>query len=331
MPIKPTRRLPVALSVAVGILVIASGVLWWQRQNIEDWWRLHDYNPPTAITKLASDDTMTPLAQHLFYINHPSLDDRTTFSKQCPNNGGEQTIVLGCYHPGENGIFIFNVSDPQLDGVEQVTAAHEMLHAAYARLRSSERSYIDGLIESYYKHDLTDQRIIGEIAIYKRTEPNSVNDEMHSVLGTEVANLPAPLENYYKQYFTNRQKIVGYANQYQQAFTSRQDAVANYDAQLSVLKTQISTNETNLAMQEQSINTTKAQLETALNSGNTAAYNAGVPGYNAQVDSYNSLITSTKALISQYNAMVDQRNAVALQEQQLSQELNSNLTPISTQ
>ncbi len=54
---------------------------------------------------------------------------------------------------------------------------------------------------------------------------------MHSVLGTEVANLPPALENYYKQYFTNRQAIVNYANQYEGVIYSNSKHVREPDDQ----------------------------------------------------------------------------------------------------
>ena len=33
----------------------------------------------------------------------------------------EKTIILGCYHSDQEGIFVYNVTDPRLSGVEQVT------------------------------------------------------------------------------------------------------------------------------------------------------------------------------------------------------------------
>src|SRR5262249_17898052 len=123
--------------------------------------------------------------------NHPEIDTKNNFSSNCPNNGGEKTVILGCYHPDQNGIFVLGVSDPRLDGVMQVTAAHEMLHAEYDRLNSKDRSYVNGLLMDYYEHDLHDQRIQDVIAAYKLSEPNDVVNEMHAVFGTEIAKLPA--------------------------------------------------------------------------------------------------------------------------------------------
>ena len=319
----------VAILVIVAIGLVGFAVYTKEAQPFSDWLKLRDYQPPADIATLASQTTMTNLGKHLFYINHPVIEGKGQFGNDCPNNGGEQTIVLGCYHGVENGIFLFQVTDPTLEGVEQVTAAHEMLHAAYDRLSKSERNFVDSEVEYVYEHDVHDPRILSEIAGYKRTEPTEVENEMHSVFGTEVANLPAPLENYYKQYFTNREAIVNFANQYQAKFTADNNQVAAYDQQLSQLGSQISTNEATLNGDETGLNQQKAQLSSELAKGDVTDYNQGVGGYNAAVVSYNSLINATRSEINQYNQIVQTRNALATQYNNLTAELNSNLPSLA--
>ncbi|MEJ0073595.1 MAG: hypothetical protein WDN27_06025 [Candidatus Saccharibacteria bacterium] len=269
---------------------------------------------------------MTPKAQHLFYVNHPDITDSSAFTSHCPA-GGEKTIVLGCYLSPDQGIYVYAVSDARLDGVEQVTAAHETLHAAYRRLSTSERNKVDAMLMDYYEHDLTDQRIKDTIAAYKQSEPNDVVNEMHSVFGTEVPNLPAPLEQYYKQYFTDRSKITAYAADYQAEFTGRQAQIASDDAQLATIKQQIDTDENTLNQQKSTLDTQSAQLDAERSSGQQQAYNSGVGSYNRAVDAYNNLLVTTKSLINQYNTLVAARNALVLEEQQLTQELSANSLP----
>lgn len=305
-------------------LLIAVSVGIRQRDVIFDWLLLRGYTPSQAIAQLAADTTMSSKGRAFFYINHPRLDGKTLLSEACPADS-EKTIVLGCYHPVERGIFLYDVHSAQLDGVEQVTAAHEMLHAAYDRLSSHERAYVNGLLEDYYKYDLHDPTVKAEITAYKQSEPHDVVNEMHSVFGTEIAKLPAPLEHYYEQYFTNRQKIVQYAANYRAAFTSRESMIDQYDTQLANLKSRITSDETAIDNELAAINTSKSQLDRE-RSSDVAAYNAGVLPYNAAIDHYNALISTTKQLIEKYNSIVDRRNGVAFQEQQLEQALSS--TPI---
>lgn len=315
-----------AQTVTLLLLVGMVGALLLERQAIQDAVKLHGYAAPSAVTQLAADDTMTNEARHLLYVNHPEVTAGTAFTSHCPV-GDEKTVVLGCYTGDDNGIYIYQVSDTRLTGVEQVTAAHEMLHAAYRRLSSSERSKVDSWLMDYYQHDLTDPRVKSTIEAYKRSEPNDVVNEMHSVFGTEVPNLPASLENYYRQYFTNRTTVTAFTADYQAEFTDRQQQVASYDTRLKGMKLQIETSESSLNQQQASLASQSQQLQAQRSSGQIAAYNAGVSSYNQAVGRYNGLLTSTKLLISQYNDIVSKRNSLALEEQQLAQELSASSLP----
>ncbi|HSX07861.1 MAG TPA: hypothetical protein VLG11_03115 [Candidatus Saccharimonadales bacterium] len=325
---RTTRRL---IGTALLLAVIAGGALLYaNRYQIYDWARLQNYQPPAAISQLASDDTMSPYAQHMFYVNRPDLTtDKTFFNQKCGNK--EQTIVLGCYRSAETGIYLYDITDPRLAGVEQVTAAHETLHAIYERLSSKQRASVDTMLLDYYNNNLQDQRIKQNIDLYKKIEPNDVVNEMHSIFGTEIASLPPPLENYYKQYFTDRQKIAQYAADYEGAFTSRQNEVAADDTQLAAMKKQIDADNQDLTQRQQALIAQKSQMDAELNKGQTAAYNAQVAPYNAAVDAYNNEVAALKTLVAQYNALVDRRNAIAIEENQLTQALSSQATPIPAQ
>jgi hypothetical protein len=292
------------------------------RQSIVDWSKLIGYHPTMDIAKLASEDTMTPYAYRLFKINHPVVQQSSSFNVNCPNDGGEKTIVLGCYHSTEAGIYLLNVTDSRLSGVEQVTAAHEMLHAAYGQLTSSQRTQVDGMLLNYYNYDLHNQRIIATLAEYRKTEPGQVVNEMHSVFGTEIANLPAPLESYYDRYFTNRQKITSYAAQYESEFTTRENEVNQDDASLSSLKSEIDSQEASLKTRLSAIQNEQNTLTQYKSSGDDSDYNAGVAVYNQQIGIYNQGVDQLQILINNFNNLVKQRNLVALTENQLYRELS---------
>ena len=318
----------VGLLVFLLVLLGVLGLLTVYRQAVLDWWRLRDYQAPARVAQIATQDSMTDYARKVFYVNHPSVADKQSFSDACPNNGGEQTIVLGCYHSPQNGIYLLNVTDSRLSGVVQVTAAHEMLHAAYDRMNSSDRQKVDAMLLDYYHNGLTDPRIKKSIDAYKVSEPNDIVNEMHSIFGTEVSQLPAGLEQHYKQYFSNRAQIAAYAAQYQNEFTSRQAIVAQDDAQLTAMKAQIKAYENELKQQQAAIASKRNDLTNLRNSGKTDEYNAAVPGYNSMIDSYNSKVEAAQSLISQYNQLVARRNAVALEEHELANDLNANVQPI---
>jgi hypothetical protein len=326
-PQRGIARPAILVVLVLWMVVLAAIVL--NRQNLYDWWQLRNYHAPAAISALAGQDTMTAYGRRVYLVNHPVIEAKQSFKSVCPNGGGEQTIVLGCYHGNQRGIFLLNVNDSRLDGVEQVTAAHEMLHAAYDRLSLSEKQRINGLLYDYYANGLHDKRLIDTLNAYKKTEPNDVVNEMHSIFGTEVASLPPALETYYRKYFTNRSQVAKFAAQYQAEFTSRQDQVIADDAKLTVLKQQIKTISADLDAKSSEITARQKALLSQRSSGNLTAYNAGVPAYNALIDSYNSELNNLKSVISGYNQLVTARNQVALEQDQLVNELSTHATPIN--
>jgi hypothetical protein len=311
------------------VLVMVLGAIWWQRYAIEDWFKLRGYVPPQAVVQLADQDGMQPYTRHLFYLNRPQLPTTVAaFRQGCPEN--QDTVVLGCYHPGEDGIYVYDVQDSSLAGIQQVTAAHEALHAIYERLSGDQRQQLNSELEAYYANGLTDATVKSEITIYQKTEPHDVDNEMSCVFGTEVALLPPALEQYYAKYFTSRQQITGYYQQYQAQFTSRRQQVTADDTQLACMKRQVDSLENSLSAQGKSLDTQKTQLQQLLNSGQTAAYNAAISGYNAQVQSYNASVDSVRQQITAYNQLVDARNSIAGQLTTLAQAIDTRV-PATTQ
>jgi hypothetical protein len=314
------------------MLALLSFPVWvyFNAQALSDWWQLRGYTPPVAVISLAGQDTLTPYAKHVFYVNHPNIESSASqFRTDC--NESEKTIVLGCYHPDQEGIFLYNVQDSRLNGVKEVTAAHEMLHAAYDRLSTKDKNYVDGLLLDYYNHDLHDQRIIDTMNAYKQSEPNDIVNEMHSVFGTEIASLPAPLEKYYTRYFGDRQTVITFANTYQGEFTSRENQIKAISDQLAQLKTQISSEEASLQTQLVAINSDRARLDSMRSSGQTSEYNAGVASFNAEVEAYNAGVDKLKSNIAYYNSLVDQYNALASELAGLEQAIDTRLTPQTAQ
>lgn len=323
---QPRRQFTGLIFLLIWFAVI--GLVAYNRQNIFDWWKLNSYEVPANVSTLATQDTMTDYAEKVFYVNQPTITPKGNFSEFCPKNGGEQTIVLGCYHPKQNGIYLLQVTDERLNGVQQVTAAHEMLHAAYDRLSGEERERVDTMLMDYYNQGLNDKRISDTVDAYKQSEPNDVVNEMHSIFGTEIATLPVQLEEYYRQYFEKRSTVVAFANAYQSEFTSRQKIVEAADARLKVMKTQIDELNADLKAKQSEINSAQSNLN-SLRGTDVAAYNAAVPGYNRLVDAYNAEIQQLRSLISRYNELVNSRNATAGEADQLTRELSSDVAPIN--
>lgn len=312
--------------VAVCLLLVLTVGLLARPDLVFDAWRLHGYQAPAEVSRLADKTTMTDGARRVFYVYHPQLNDKATFNSNC--SGTEQTIVLGCYIKHQ-GIYLYAVSDERLNGVIEVTAAHEMLHAQYDRLSSRERAKIDRLTQQV-ADTITDERLKQTIENYRQKDPSVVPNELHSILATEVRTLPAELEAYYARYFSNRLAVVNMADAYKQAFTDRENEVASIDAQLTQLKSQIESLNSSLSTQQSTLKSQYDSLQQLKQSGQTQEYNDGVPGYNQAVAAYNAAVRQQRSLVNQYNELVEKRNGLATEENELIKAIDSRET-IQTQ
>lgn len=305
------------ISTITFILLLVGAVVF--QQDIRDWLKLRGYVPPAEIVALADDTSMLGNARRLFYVQHPLLADKNTFNEYCRN--GEETIVLGCYIHGQ-GIYLLDVTDERITGVEEVTAAHELLHAAYERLSSKERSRIDTLTNKAF-NELQDDRIRQTIEVYRQKDPAIVPNELHSILGTEVRVLPQELEEYYARYFSDRAQVVTLSEQYEQVFIERQNAIRTFDEQLKSLKAAIDALQAELLAEEARLTSERNQLNAYKASGQIASYNQLVPSYNKKVNEYNKGIESLESQIATYNDIVQRRNDVAAEEAELVEAIDS--------
>jgi hypothetical protein len=297
------------------------------RQDFIDWWRLRTYKPSDQIVQLADATTMVGRGRDMFYVSEPRVERRSSFNQDC-DTANEQGAVLGCYT--YQNIYLFDVSDPRLPGVKEVTAAHEMLHAAYERLDDTTKNRIDSLLQAELSKLTGDADLQNVIALYQKSEPGELLNEMHSILGTEYGNLSPELEQYYTQYFTDRSKVVALAQGYKSVFTASKTQIAAYQRQLDSIKKQIDSNTSQLEQMNQQITSGSAQLDD-LRRSDPVAYNQRVPGFNAQVNAYNSLARSTQALVNQYNSIVVQLNNEAALQTDLNHSLDSRYQPVNRQ
>jgi|JI10StandDraft_1071094.scaffolds.fasta_scaffold03612_7 hypothetical protein len=310
------------------LLVLAGivGLAYWKQQAALDWYKLRGYTPSSRVSQMATTDDMTDYGRHLFYVNKPEfLPTRAAFAAKCPVDM-EKTIVLGCYLRGDDGIFLYDVTDQRLHGVVETTAAHEMLHAAYERLSYREKRHIESLLMDFARTKLQDKRIKDTLTAYQKAKADMGN-EMHSIFATEVATLTPELETYYQRYFTDRRKVIAEMTRYQNEFTSRETKVAEYDVQLKQLKTEVEASNTSLEAQLSQLDGMQNQMNAYESAGNYRSYNAMVSSYNYAVDRYNADLENARGLVDRYNQMVEARNALATEEQSLVKSLSGDALP----
>jgi hypothetical protein len=206
------------------------------------------------VAAIADTTGMSETGELIYRASTPAIEDDDDFNQHCSIEGG---AVLGCYYEGN--LYVYAVTDERLAGTVEVTAAHEMLHAAYERLSPDERARIDGLVEKAIAAIPADDPVYEDLALYPDAQ---LADEWHSRLGTEFADLPPALEEHYAIYFDDRAKVVELNVQANAYFTQLQ-------AQIDALVTEIDA------------------LDPVIDA-RIAAYEAAVAAYNADVDTFNA-------------------------------------------
>ena len=312
------KRFRVLRVITTSFIIMGFGFAYWQRQEALDWWQLRDYQPSANVTALATYVTMTDKSRRIFYVNTPTIQEKADFYNSCSD--GETSIVLGCYKPND-GIYILRVQDERLKGIQEVTAAHEMLHAAYGRLSIKQQKRVKSLLDTAYSN-IQDQSIIDKIKLYQ-DHGADITNELHSILGTEVIDLPGDLEDYYSQYFSDRQVVVKYATHYQDEFTTRKNNLAELDSKLANLEMQVTSNNKSLKELKESIEADGIRLDALLKEGNIEEYNNGINTYNQSLIPFRVLLSQTQALVDEYKTILENRNAIAEEAQELSRALDS--------
>lgn len=260
-----------------------------------------------------------------FYATHPEVSDKQAFNGKC-NQKEQGTAIIGCYV--DNRIYVYDVTDKRLSGIREVTAAHEMLHAVYQRLSDNDRVAINKLIELEYAKLQDDPALAERMAFYARTEPGERDNELHSIIGTEIGAISPELETHYAKYFTKRSDLTTLYASYNQNFKDLENQRKTLDADLNTLKKKIEVDKElytqHLDLLYKDIATYKqASSESKSQAALDAQYNAlqvRIDAVKAEADGINDEINQLRRLIDQYNSTITQ-------SQDLYKSIDSTLTP----
>lgn len=218
------------IRVVVALCLITGAVfMWTQRQSIHDWMIVQQYTPSSEIQQLAERASFSDKGTFYFYTGEPQIDSADQFNLHCERRE-ESSALLGCYSNGR--IYLYRVTADTLQGIEEVTAAHEMLHAAWDRLSEARKKQLSTELEQTYDAVKTPE-LEERMAYYERQQPGSRINELHSILATEIASLPDSLEQYYRQYFTDRAHLVGLHDTYASVFRALEEKAVDLRAQLT--------------------------------------------------------------------------------------------------
>ncbi len=305
-----------------------AGVFAWANQQlVYDSVRYWQYNPTSEMTALSDRVSFTDKGKFVFYATQPQLDGSSTFNDKC-NMHEQNAAILGCY--SDDRIYLYNISDERLNGIKEVTAAHEMLHAAYQRMSANEKTEINRLIEDEYAKLKNDKDLADRMAFYARTEPGERDNELHSIIGTEVSSVSSALESHYAKYLSNRSAIVAYYQAYHKTFVELETQKDTLSKSLDDLSAQI---ESASAM----YNDAAKKVQTDIESFNLRAdrgdftsqaqFRAERALLVTRVDGLTGQREKVNDLITQYNKLRDEYNATVTESNELYQSMDSKLAP----
>ena len=241
-PPAPTRRRSGPYFIVLGVLAavaLGSVLIMLNRQFLVDQWSVWTYETTPTIESYVDRSTMTDHGEFLFKASKPDVAAAEEFNSVC-SNLEEGSGVLGCYLNGSKMITLFDITDVRLDGMEEVVASHEMLHAAWDRMSEAEHDRLSVMLHAEELKLTGDAEFVARMEIYDRTEPGEHFNELHSIIGTEVADLAPELEQYYAQYFSNRAALVALHQQSNVVFEQIEAQSAALVAELDALNASIS-------------------------------------------------------------------------------------------
>jgi len=331
----PTKTSGVASHlVGFGIMIIFVLVAGWlilNREYVVDQLTVWQYQPSTEVQSITSHAALTDQGRFYFYASQPEVDEAASFNDQCKKQE-EQSAILGCY--ATRRIYIYDVTNEQLDGIKEVTAAHEMLHAAWDRLSDKEKQRLTPLLEAAYSKVASDD-LKERMAYYARTQPGERANELHSIIGTEFGGLSKELEQYYSQYFSNRAQIVAYHQKYQKVFN-------DLDARIKALQAELDQLDATVKQRLAAYDAQRARVEEMNSSLNAQASSldrtsaSAVNAYNVQVREFNAAVSALKAdyaavsqLVADYNQKVIEYNSVAFSRSSLQKSIDSSQAPVA--
>ena len=290
---KKTSKLGSAFAFIIsGVFILAAVWIFINRQYVLDQFSVWSYEPSAQMLDINERVAFTEKGTFVFYATKPSLEDQAGFNKECPRQEAGSPI-LGCYTSADR-IFVYNITNEQLDGMEEVTSAHEMLHAAWYRMSHDEREKLTVELRAAYEK-LDNPQLTERMEYYQRTEPGEFANELHSILGTEVASLGDSLEAYYEQYF-DRETVVALHDKYNTVYTALYTRADDLFSKMEALSTSLEARNT---AYEASVN----QLSSDINDFNSRA-NGGSFSSQAQFNSERA------ALVRRSNVLNAERQAI---------------------
>lgn len=314
--------------LAAALFATLAAVIFLNRQFVVDNFWAATFTPSSSIVEAGKRSGLNDLGQFYLKASRAEISQRDQFNQACGNLQREKTIVLGCYTNPDKRIYVYDVADSQLDGVKETSLAHEMLHAAYDRLSSSERERVDRLTSDQAKN-ITNPRLLEVIEHYRQVDPSIVSNELHSIIGTEIRSISPELESYYSKYFSDRQAVVALKEKYEKVFTDLTNKQQSLVNELNELGASIVSRRAQYDTDYAALNRDVEAFRTWASSDSAveSEYDSRRSLLQGRITNLNNERTAINTLVNEYNSKKVQLDQLNLQAISLNQSIDSSLAP----
>lgn len=294
------------------------------RQRIYDFFRGISYKPTAEMVGIREKLNLTDEGVFLFNASRPELNVRDEFNEKCRAGQDFEVAVLGCYVDGN--IYVYDIESEELDGIRELTTAHELLHAVYARMSDGDKAILEPLLESVYA---TNKDVLeSDIDTYDEV---AKMEELYVRAGTEIKDLPKALEDEYARVFEDQDAVVAYYEGYIAVFRE-------VEAELEALTGEMEALTAEIEQKTMEYERRFAQLDADIVSFNSCAEVAGCfktedefyarrSGLVAEQGALGVMYEELNGLIDQYNQKVEAYNNEVLRSNELNRMINSSERP----
>ena len=313
----------IGLSLVGVVLVAIAAFVILNFGPLKDQYLAATYQPSAEISQIENELQLTDQGTKLFRASQPSLEDQADFNAHCDSHNAEVS-VLGCY--ANSRIYLYRAQQTELKGVQEATAAHELLHAVWARMSNDEHERVGALLKDYYAQH--QEQFGEEMKLYDETQRL---DELHSRVGTEGRNLLKELDEHYAQYFQNQKRIVGFYDAYNNRFKGLKHEANQLLIEIKDLENTINNQTIDYKTRTEALS---GQIKEFNTCAQTPDCFTSQSAFNAK---RNELLTEQKALeelynqinheTAVYNEKVAAYNANIFHTQTLQNSINSNSQP----
>ncbi|WP_125099244.1 hypothetical protein [Leucobacter chromiireducens] len=325
------RGLCVTVVVLLALCLVVAVMF---RQQLKDHFAAVSFDPDPSVERVLHELDLTKRGARVFLATHPTIDGSQHFNTQCAGvDHSEQGHVLGCYTHDQ--IHLFDVTDDRLSGVVEVTAAHELLHATFARLGDGDRAALSAKLRQEYDSRVeSDPELKERMSVYEHLPEAAFVNELHSVLGTEVRELPFWLEEHYAQWFVDRADIIDAFAKYHAVFVDLQRQADELRAEMTELREDVERRKKEYVLAVEQFNADAAEFSARNERYEFSDDPFGFDQLRGELEWRRGELERTRvgiqADIDRYNALRDQLTALSEVSSELDELLNSDLAPVTT-